>query len=164
MGERSPVNNPYLRGQFFNLGMYTTRADMLRSIFEGVAFNLEWGIQIVQKLSKKRQDHIRIIGGASQSDIWCQIFADVWQKKVIRMQNPQQASAIGAACIAMVGLGIFKDFSSISQMTHVDKEFLPDSKGILEYNNLLKVYQQLSSKNNSLFKQLNAHTSQKKSE
>lgn len=118
-GERSPINDAYLRGQLFNIGMYHSRADVVRAVFESVAYNLRWGIEVVEEQSKIPQKSIKIIGGGSKSDIWCQIFADVWQKKVIRMKQPQMASALGAACIAFVSLGIFSDFIEIDNIAKV---------------------------------------------
>ena len=158
-GERSPINNPFLRGQIFNVGVNTTRADLCRAAMEGVAFNIRWGMEYVEKMSLKKvkpiTDEVRLIGGASKSDQWCQIFADVLQKPVVQMINPQMASAQGVATIAMVSLGIYKSFSEISRMLKKGKLFKPNTGNKAVYEKLYKQYQALYKNNKVAFKELN---------
>ncbi|MHA1338507.1 MAG: xylulokinase [Promethearchaeota archaeon] len=173
-GERSPINNPLIRSVFFNIGLENDLKDFMRSIFEGIAYNLLWGLEIVEKLvkikplkktkrdksknkskNKNNYNEIRVIGGASKSDVWCQIFADVWNKKVIRMKYPQYASSIGAACIAYVGLGIFSDFSEISKITSIDKEFYPNENALQIYKPLYCEYTKIYKKLKKMFYNLN---------
>lgn len=156
MGERSPINDAHLRGQLFNISLNNSLGDIIRSIFEGVAYNLKWGIEVVQNLTKIRNTEIRVIGGATKSDIWCQILADVWNMKVIRMKNPQFASAIGSACIGMVGLGIFDSFDKINQLVVIDREFKPNSEHRNIYNKLYSQYKILYKNNKKTFEQINS--------
>ncbi len=155
VGERAPLQSPTLRAMFFNLNLYHNRGHMLRAVFEGVAYNLRWGLEIVEKLTKLHQDEVRLIGGGSKSDIWCQIFADVWQRKVVKMKNPQLASAVGAACIAFVSLGIFKDFTQVANLVQVDKEFAPDPAKAAIYDKLYAEFPKLYESNKKIFKRLN---------
>jgi xylulokinase len=158
-GERSPINNPYLRGQIFNISMNTTRADLYRAAMEGVAFNIRWGMEFVEKMSLKKSkpttDEVRLIGGASKSDVWCQIFADVLQKPIVQMINPQMASAQGAATIAMVSFGIYKNFSENGRMLKKGNLYKPNPDNKTVYDKLYKHYQSLYKNNKSAFKELN---------
>jgi xylulokinase len=158
-GERSPINNPYLRGQIFNVGVNTTRADLCRAAMEGVAFNIRWGMESVEKMSlqkvKPTVDEVRLIGGASKSDVWCRIFADVLQKPVMQMANSQMASAQGAAAIAMVSLGIYKSFDDIGRMLKKGNLFKPNPENRAVYDKLYKHYQALYQNNKGAFKELN---------
>jgi xylulokinase len=158
-GERSPINNPYLRGQFFNLQLSTTRADMCRAVYEGVAFNIRWGLEVVETLSRKKvkpgSGDIRLIGGASKSAPWCQVFADVLQRPVIQMANPQMASAMGAAAIAMVSLGILKDFGDVGGMVKQNARFEPDRSKKPLYEGLYARYRALYDNNRREFKAIN---------
>ncbi|MBD3352076.1 MAG: hypothetical protein GF364_11370 [Candidatus Lokiarchaeota archaeon] len=154
-GERSPINDPYLRGQLFNIGMYHNRADILRAVYESVAFNLRWGIEVVEKQSKMPQTCVNIIGGASKSDTWCQIFADIWQKEVIRPKRPQMASALGAACIALIGFGIYQEFSEINKLIKIDKKFTPRKTHIDLYDQLYENFKNLYDRNKKLFYDIN---------
>jgi xylulokinase len=158
-GERSPINNPYLRGQIFNVGVNTTRADLCRAAMEGVAFNIRWGMEFVEKMSLKKVkpalEEVRLIGGASKSDVWNQIFADVLQRPIVQMLNPQMASAQGAATIAMVSLGIYKSFNEIDRMLKKNNLFKPNPGNKALYDKLYKHYQALYKNNKSDFKKLN---------
>ncbi len=154
-GERSPIQSSTLRATLFNLGMYHNRGHVLRSIFEGVAYNLRWGMEIVEGLTKMPQEEVRLIGGGSKSDTWCQIFADVWHKKVVKMKNPQLASAVGAACIAFVSLGIFKDFTQVANLVQVDKEFVPNQDNAAIYDKLYAEFPKLYESNKKIFERLN---------
>ena len=154
-GERSPIQSSTLRAMFFNLGMYHNRGHILRSIFEGVAYNLRWGMEIVEELTGLPQDEVRLIGGGSKSNVWCQIFADVWHKKVVKMKHPQLASAIGAACIAFVSLGIFKDFTQVANLVQVEKEFMPDPATGRIYDKLYAEFPKIYECNKKIFERLN---------
>ncbi len=158
-GERSPINNPYLRGQIFNIGMNTVRADLLRAAMEGVAYNIRWGMEYVEKLSQKisrpSTEDIRIIGGASKSEIWCQIFADVLGKPVVQMKNPQMASALGVATIAMVSLGIFRQFTDIERILHKGNTYTPEKSNTMVYDRLFGHYKALYKNNKADFNKIN---------
>ena len=158
-GERSPINNPYLRGQIFNVGINTTRADLCRAAMEGVAFNIRWGMEFVEKMSLKKVkpavEEVILIGGASKSDVWSQIFADVLQRPIVQMLNPQMASAQGAATIAMVSLGIYKSFNEIGRMLKRSNLFKPNPDNKAVYDKLYKHYQALYKNNKGDFKKLN---------
>jgi xylulokinase len=53
-GERSPVDDHTIRGGFHNISLSSTRADMVRAVFEGVALNSAWLLGAVEKYCKKR--------------------------------------------------------------------------------------------------------------
>lgn len=158
-GERSPVNNPYLRGQIFNIGMDTVRADLLRAAMEGVAFNIRWGMEYVEKLSLKASrpssEAVRLIGGASKSDLWCRIFADVLQRPVVQMKNPQMASALGVAATAMVALGIYRDFTDIDAILEKGTTYAPDPGVAAVYDRLFGHYKALYKNNRDDFNAIN---------
>jgi xylulokinase len=158
-GERSPINSPYLRGQIFNIGLNTTRADLCRAVMEGVALNIRWGMEHVERLSLKKSkpstDEVRLIGGASKSDIWCQIFADVLQKPVVRMMNPQMACAQGAATIAMVSLGIYRGFEDVDRMLKKGERFIPATGTGEVYDRLYPLFQSLYKNNRKEFNRIN---------
>lgn len=158
-GERSPINNPYVRGQIFNVGMDTTRADLLRAAMEGVAYNIRWGMEHVQRLSLKKikpdTDEVRLIGGASKSAIWCKIFADVLQRPVLRMKNPQMACALGTAAIAMVALGLYRDFNEVDRMLEKGEVVMPAPATREVYDRLYGLFQKLYTNNRKEFNKIN---------
>ena len=103
-GERAPVEDNNLRAGLYNLSLNNSREDIIRAFLEGIALNTRWLLQPVKKFLKREVDKIHIVGGGAQSDIWCQIFADVMGVCIKQVEDPVYANARGAAWIGAVGL------------------------------------------------------------
>lgn len=103
-GERCPKADHTLRAGFHNLSLRTTRADIVRAVLEGVAYNNRWLLGAVETFARRRLDPIRVIGGGARSDLWCQIFADVLDREIEQVEDPVQCNARGAALLAALGL------------------------------------------------------------
>ncbi len=104
-GERTPVDDHTIRGGWHHLSLSSTRADMVRSVLEGVAFNSRWLLDVVEKFIKRPLPSLNFIGGGARSDLWCQIHADVLDRPINQMVDPQQANVRGAAFVASIALG-----------------------------------------------------------
>jgi len=108
-GERTPVDDPYLRGGWFNVSLSTTRADLARSVFEGIALNARWMLQVVERFVRSSRPDglasLRFIGGGARSALWCQTMADVLNIEIHQIADPVLANARGAALISGVGIG-----------------------------------------------------------
>lgn len=74
-GERTPVEDHLVRAGFYNLSLRTTRAHLIRAVFEGVAYNSRWLLRYVEKFAKRPLNNIHMIGGGANSAIWWQICA-----------------------------------------------------------------------------------------
>jgi len=104
-GERTPVEDRFVRGGFHNLSLSAGRDDLVRAVFEGVALNARWLLQTVERFTRHRLEPIRFIGGGARSDVWCQIFADVFGRTIEQVADPVNANARGAGLLAAVALG-----------------------------------------------------------
>ena len=153
-GERSPINNPNVRGGFYNLSLEHNRDDLLRSVCEGVAYNIKWSLIVIENLIGKA-DEIYCIGGGAKSDVWCQILSDVLERKIIQMEEPALAAAKGSAIISMVGLGILKKFSDAIPLIKIKKTFNPNVENKKIYEKLFSEYIQIYKRNKEMFKNLN---------
>lgn len=153
-GERSPINDANLRGGFYNLSLDHERADLLRALYEGISFNIKWGLKFVEKLVGTTES-INFIGGGAKSDIWCQILADILERNINQMDEPDFGSVRGAAIIAMVGLGIFKDFSEAIKLIKIKNIFTPNPNNKKIYNKLFSEYIKIYKRNKKMFKNLN---------
>ena len=89
-----------LRAGLYNLSLHNTREDIIRAFLEGIAFNTRWLLEPVEKFMGRKVTSIHIVGGGAQSDVWCQIFADVMNVEIRQVQDPIYANARGAAWIA----------------------------------------------------------------
>ncbi|MFX0005820.1 MAG: FGGY-family carbohydrate kinase [Candidatus Hermodarchaeota archaeon] len=153
-GERSPINDPDVRGGFYNLSLEHTRNEILRSIYEGVAYNIKWALTYVEKLVG-RSDELRCVGGGAKSDIWCQILADILERKILQTESPDLAAARGSAIISMVGLGLLKNFTDATPLIKVQKTFTPNTANKKVYNKLFNEYRYIYKRNKNMFKKLN---------
>ena len=132
---------PEAKGAIIGFGDIHTRAHLYRSILEGISFALKEGADNTSKKSKIPITEIRVAGGGSQSDAAMQITADVFGLPATR-PHLYEASGLGAAIDAAVGVGIYSDFdSAIKNMTHEGRSFLPRTDTQEIYNDLYrKVY------------------------
>jgi xylulokinase len=153
-GERSPLNDPSVRGGFYNLSLEQTRNDVLRATYEGIAFNIKWALQVVEKLVGK-SDQINIIGGGAKSDVWCQILADILERKINQMENPSLGSAKGSAVVALLGLKIFEDLKEAIPLIKIKNSYNPNPENIKVYDKLFTQFLKVYKRNKKMFKSLN---------
>ena len=99
-GERTPVDDHRLRGGWHNISLRTTRAEMVRAVLEGVAFNSRWLLGTVEKFVGTPFPWLNFVGGGAQSDLWCQIMADVLARPIRQVEQPVHANTRGAALLA----------------------------------------------------------------
>jgi xylulokinase len=154
-GERAPIDDCYVRASFLNLSADHSREDMLRAVYEGVAYNIRWIVEIVEKEFKFPLPHLRIIGGGAKGKPWMQIMADVTGRKIETVRDPQEAGAVGAALVAAVGLGIYPDFKALKKVVKVDRAFEPQPQNSGIYHNLYHLYQEVYSDLKDFYRKLN---------
>jgi xylulokinase len=154
-GERSPVADTWVRSTFFNLSADHTREHMLRSVYEGVAYNLRWMIQIVEKHFGFPLPVLRVIGGGALGAPWMQIIADVTGRRVETVAQPQEAGAVGAALTAAIGLGLYPDFEALKDVVRVEREFEPQACNAETYDCLYRAYRRIYSCLRELYREVN---------
>jgi xylulokinase len=132
-GERTPVEDRFVRGGFHNLSLSASRDDLVRAVFEGVALNSRWLLQAVERFTRHRLDPIRFIGGGARSAVWCQIFADVLGATIEQVADPVSANARGAGMLAAVALGELT-FDQVPDRVAVASRYEPDpaARGLYE--------------------------------
>lgn len=155
MGQRTPVDDRWARGGFYNLSLRTDRSHLVRSVLEGVAFNNRWLGESVDRFVKRRLGPIRIIGGGASSDLWCQIHADVMDKTFERVAEPVHAGLRGAGLLAGLALGAVEP-SEVRSLVPVDATFRPNPEHRAVYDRLYAEFPKLHSSLKSMFKRLNA--------
>ena len=159
-GERSPVDDRNARGGFHNLSLATTRAHLVRAVLEGVAYNSRWLHDAVEKFAKRRLDHVRFIGGGAQSDLWCQIHADVLDRTIERVADPVDANLRGAALLAGLALGAVQP-GEVRDLVKVDATFRPDHAHRATYDRLYAEFPKLYKAQKPMFRRLNQPADQR---
>ena len=104
-GSVTPVEDAHVRGGFLNISLRTTREHMARAVLEGVALNLRWVLDRVERFAKRRSSHVLFYGGGALSSIWSQILADVLKIPVHQVRDPQYAPSRGIALLGFHRLG-----------------------------------------------------------
>ncbi|MBA7607905.1 Xylulose kinase [subsurface metagenome] len=145
-----------------------SREHLIRAIFEGVAYNVKWLLQYVEKFIQKwkmkenpgmtKRDvvmpELNIIGGGASSNIWCQIFADVLNRTIKQVKDPIQANARGAAFIASVGLG-YLTWAQIPGLIKYSNVFKPNPENRAIYDKLFSEYVNIYKIMKKTYKRLN---------
>ncbi len=153
-GNRSPFEDPHARGMFFNISLETGKRHLIRAVLEGDAFHKRWMLEAIEK-KVPRQETLRFVGGGAQSEQWAQILADVTQRKIEVVANPQNVGALGAAITAAIGLGL-TNFEHAKEMIKVEKTFEPLPENQAVYDRQFEVFKKLYQRNRKLYKELNS--------
>jgi xylulokinase len=153
-GERTPVEDHTIRGGLHNLSLQSTREHLIRAIFEGVAYNARWLLVYVEKFINRRMESINMIGGGANSNIWCQIHADVLNRTIRQVKNPIQANARGAGILASVALG-YTTFDDVSKNIQIENIYQPDPANRALYDELFSEFVLLYQQNRKMHARLN---------
>jgi xylulokinase len=106
-GERTPYPDPNARGTFFGLTLRHDKSHMARSVLEGVAYGLRDSLELMRAMGVQITQ-VRASGGGARSALWRQILADVFDSEIV-LTNVTEGAAFGAALLAGVGAGIYRD-------------------------------------------------------
>ena len=112
------------KGTFIGLTAYHSKKHMLRAVYEGIVFS---HLTHVKKLLRNREvpESIRLSGGAANSDVWVQIFADTLQIPIDVIED-KELGAQGAAIAAGIAAGIYKDYNDgIEKTVKITKTIQP---------------------------------------
>ncbi len=143
MGERSPHNDPNVRGSFIGLSMDSAREDMTQAVLEGVAFGLRDSVEVARSLGMNITQST-ICGGGAKSPLWCTIMANVLNMDIVTLEK-EEGPAMGAAMLAAVGCGEYKDvYEAAENIVKTDKIYSPDpelaEKYEKQYRKFTKIY------------------------
>jgi xylulokinase len=141
MGERTPHWDPNTRGAFVGFTLYHNRSDMMRSVYEGVAFALRSVLDVFSENQVDIRDMI-LIGGGAKSKLWNEMLSNVFNLPVKVHNSPGAATSLGAAIAAGVGVGVFKDFNAAIDTVY-SRRFLPNQSQHAEYEKHYNIYRSI---------------------
>ena len=154
-GERTPVDDPRLRAGLINLSLEHTREDIFRAFLEGVALNTRWMLEPFARLLGRDAGTLTAVGGGAQSDVWCQIMADVTGQPIRQLASPIQANAIGATFIAAMALGALR-FSDLVSLRKARRIYEPATGLRRLYSDKFEAFKEVRSRLAPLYHRLNA--------
>ncbi|HEX2892695.1 MAG TPA: FGGY-family carbohydrate kinase [Marmoricola sp.] len=153
-GERTPVDDPYIRGGWFNVSLGTTRADLARSVFEGIALNARWMKEAVERFLRHELPRgfgeLTFVGGGARSALWCQTLADVLGCTIHQTEEPVLANARGAALIAAVGIGAL-DWADVPARARIAESYAPDPARRAVHDRQFEMFTDLYRKNRRIY-------------
>lgn len=149
------VPGPEAKGAVIGFGDVHTRAHLYRSILEGLAYGLREGAERTARRSGVPITEIRVAGGGSQSAAAMQLTADIFGLPTTR-PHLYEASGLGAAIDAAVGLGLHPDFeTAVSEMTRVGVSFEPNPTNHRIYDELYnRVYLRMYARLRPLYEEI----------
>lgn len=112
-GSTAPIVDSHARGAFIGLKLAHKRSHIIRSLLEGISFEIRWMLDTIAATGVPVEE-IRLAGGGSKNPIWNQIHADIFDRPIFTVHNPD-AAMVGAAMCAAVALGYYDDFNSASE-------------------------------------------------
>jgi xylulokinase len=147
-----------VRGGWFNVSLSTTRADLARSVFEGIALNARWMKEAVERFVRRELpdgfQELTFIGGGARSALWCQTLADVLGCTIRQADDPVLANARGAALIASVGIGALA-WSDIPARARIAQSYHPNPQRRAVHDRQFRTFTDLYKKNRRIYARAN---------
>lgn len=140
-GERSPIWNPDAKAVFYGLGFDKTKGHMVRAALEGVVFSVQHNLKVAEAAGVNISElDLRAMGGAANSELWVQIYADVTGCQ-ISVPTSDTATTLGAALLAGVGVGLYESFAeAVAETVQITRVQQPDMENNIIYQKSLEQY------------------------
>ena len=142
--------NELAKGTFTGMTEFHQKKHLARAVYEGVVFS---HVTHMKNLLKNRElpERIRLSGGAANSDVWAQIFSDVLQVPVDILRD-KEFGALGAAMVAGISTGIFKDFKeAVDKMVKINKTVYPRTEYKKIYEEKFEIYKAVNNALNNVW-------------
>ncbi len=121
-GLGAPHWDQYARGTITGLTRGTTAGHIARAALEGIAFQVADVLEVMREDSGIRMHELRVDGGASANNLLMQFQADLLRVPVVR-PKVAETTAFGAACLAGLAVGFWKDRAEVSKAWQPDRTF-----------------------------------------
>ena len=126
-GERSPIWNPQAKGVYYGLDFSKTKGHFVRAALEGVGYSLKHNLDTAEQAGAVVEE-LLAVGGAANSGLWTQMKADITGKPV-KVPTSDAATTLGAALLAGVGVGFYRDFEeAVGSTVKITREYQPNSE------------------------------------
>ncbi|MCK5569848.1 MAG: xylulokinase [Spirochaetes bacterium] len=142
-GERHPYTDTNARGVFFGLHAGHGKANLVRSILEGVAFSFRDCLDVMREHGIKVNE-IRATGGGAQSPIWMDIQVNVSREPIVMMDANAGGAAFGAAIFGGVCAGVFSSVKeACGRLVKTGDVLRPDAEKSEQYDKYFKLFRTL---------------------
>ena len=153
-GNRSPFEDAFASGMFFNLKLETGKREMIRAVLEGICFHLRWLLER-ESAKVRTSDTIRFVGGGALSPVTCQMLADITGRVIETIDEPQNAGTVGAALLIALGMNVIDSPGEVGKLIPLKAVYRPNAANKAVYERNYKVFCKLYRSNAKHFRALN---------
>jgi gluconokinase len=125
----------------FGLSLAHDYRHIVRATLEGVAYRMRTIFEPMEEVTG-RANELRVAGGFVNSPLWLQIVADVLGRRLTLVESPE-ASALGAAQLALLGSGLVGDFEDLAALAGSGESVDPDATRKSRYDDLYAAYERI---------------------
>lgn len=148
----APVDARFKKGIMIGFDGRHTRGHIYRSILEAVALTMKKYLDEMTTEMGVKLDKLIITGGGSNSDLFMQIFADVFRVKTVR-NEVNGAAALGAAICAAVAAGVYSSFDeAVNNMVRIKDSFTPIEANAAIYEKIFPIYTDITNHTDAILK------------
>jgi len=141
-GAGAPFNDNRTLGAFVGLSMATDKSCMIRAMIEGLDYQFRGIVEAMEIALQARTHKIIAVGGASRNSFWMQNKADV-TGKMIETPDLEEATTLGAALLAGIGVGIYQDEQAAYHRTFKSgKTYQPDLSLTAKYDRYFTIFKE----------------------
>lgn len=141
-GERAPIRAPHARGALIGLSFEHTIAHIARAVFEGLSYVVRDCLNAISRPISE----LRLCGGGANSDMWCQLIADVTGVPTVRTAD-NEIGAKGAFITGLLAIGALPGQpKAVMDLIQIRDRFEPDPANVRRYELLFAEYLALRSK------------------
>jgi xylulokinase len=141
-GSGTPTCDLQSKGAVIGLTLATNRHDVAKAILEGLTFELRVNLETMVGCGMRIEDLVAV-GGGAKSARWLQLKADILNRPLRTLSNPE-AACLGAALLAGLGTGVYENLEqAVAKTVQYDREFLPQADRVAIYSERYAAYQQL---------------------
>ncbi len=133
----------HVSGCFTGLALRHTRADLIRATLEGVCFNLRLALDVLEQYTTLRNEML-MVGGGAKSMFWRQLFAEIYNKEIVKTNIGEDAGSLGAATVAAVGIGLWEDWSIVKQFHKEKTSIKPPPDAVSRYQKILPLFSKIA--------------------
>lgn len=148
----APVDALYKKGVMIGFDGRHTRGHIYRSILEAVALTMKKHVDDMCDELGVNLDKIIITGGGSNSDLFMQIFADVFNIPSVR-NEVNGAAGLGSAICVAVAAGVYGSFDeAVANMVRIKDAFQPDPEKVAFYEKMFPIYTDITKHTDEVLK------------
>ena len=152
-GERTPHNDPHIRGSLHSIKTTTNSTDLQYAVIEGVSFGILDGVNSILKVNNNF-DKIFMVGGGSKSSFWIELLGALLNRKLSVCDQSEFGAALGVARLAMYQDSTIDNKDNIISEIKISKTYEPNEDNIDLLLQRYSIWKDLYNSNNKIAKNL----------